>query len=311
MPSRTTQGRETAEPELSRAFAIGLKPLDPASWIEPDDRLAAELAEKERLIAALPDVVFFAETGSAAAQAELRDLLAAHLAATFPGLYRRQGTEMAIAGVDRPVPLADPAVPPLLAAARLVQEDLVLMRRGAGGWRLAAGAVCFPSDWHLPDKAGRPIGEIHRPVPGYAAGTRNDAMIGRIFDNLKVDQPVWRGNWSLVGDDALYHGLAGADGRPAARGAVPRFGADVTAADVFLRRERQTLRRLPASGDIVFTIRITVEPVAALADRPERRALVAELARQLAALDAGQRDYKGIGGSRDRLVAALAALAPA
>ena len=120
----------------SRLFAIGLKPLDMSGWIDADARLAADLAQKERLAAARWDEVFAAEPGTAAAQAEVLALLVEHLPARFPQLYRREGGTMHVAG--RAVPLG--AMPALWTAARLVQEDLVLMRRGAAGWRLAAAA---------------------------------------------------------------------------------------------------------------------------------------------------------------------------
>ena len=41
------------------------------------------------------------------------------------------------------------------------------MRRGEDGWRLAAGSLCFPSSWSLDEKFGRPLQEIHAPVPGF------------------------------------------------------------------------------------------------------------------------------------------------
>src|SRR5690606_2368165 len=109
--------------------------------------------EKERLAAERWDEVFAAEPETGAAQAEVLALLAAHLPRRFPGLYRRAGRSMVVAG--RRVPLD--GVPALWTAARLVQEDLVLMRRGAAGWRLAAAALCFPSSWRLAEKFGKPI----------------------------------------------------------------------------------------------------------------------------------------------------------
>lgn len=39
---------------------------------------------------------------------------------------------------------------------------------------------------------------------------------------------------------------------------------------VYPRMERQTLRRLPVSGDILFSIRIYVQPLSELATRPRR-----------------------------------------
>ena len=38
---------------------------------------------------------------------------------------------------------------------------------GADGlYRLIGGVLCFPSSWVLRDKLGRPISEVHGPVPG-------------------------------------------------------------------------------------------------------------------------------------------------
>jgi hypothetical protein len=39
---------------------------------------------------------------------------------------------------------------------------------------------------------------------------------------------------------------------------------------LWIRSERQTLRRLPASGAILFTIRVQMTPLTALTQRPDR-----------------------------------------
>ena len=62
----------------------------------------------------------------------------------------------------------------------------MLMRRGEDGWRLAAASLCFPSSWSLEEKFGRPLQDIHTPVPGFGRGTRTADIIHRIFDNLAV-----------------------------------------------------------------------------------------------------------------------------
>ncbi len=136
------------------------------------------------------------------------------------------------------------AMPPLKAASLLVQEDLILMRRGDNGWRLAAGSLCFPSSWTLTEKFGRPLQEIHRPVPGFGPDTRNNELINRMFDRLH--QPVLRFNWSIQAGDALYHPLSHEGRVERAETRPSRFGdADLNAA-AFIRVERQTLRKLPA-----------------------------------------------------------------
>jgi len=279
-----------------------LKPIDPAEWIAPGDNLEAMLAEKDRLNREIPDLVFVEEPGTREAQAELRDLLAAHLLECQPVLYRRDGNAISVGRV-RTVELADAGRAPLLAAAGLVADDLVLMRKDDSGWRLVAASLCFPSSWTLSEKFGRPLQQIHTPVPGFGEGTRTADVIQRIFDNLQPGQPVIRWNWSLQADRALYKPLSSVqrDERAAAR--PPRFADG--AASAFIRVERQTLRKLPVSGDIVFTIRIDLDPMSALKTHPDGARLAAGLAAQLAALDSAQVDYKGFGTDRDRLIADL------
>jgi hypothetical protein len=287
--------RATPYDGSSKLFQIGLKRLDMADWIEVDERLASYLDEKDRLAAAHPDDTFRAEAETEAAQAEVLALLVAHLPARFPGVYRREGQLMEIVPAGRHVAL-DAPLPPLRIAASLVEEDLVLMRQGSEGWRIAAASLCFPSSWRLGEKFGRLIHEVHAPVPGFGAGTRNAELIGRMFDNLKPEIGMLRWNWSIYGDAELFHPQ---DSPP------HRFGTGERAEHVFLRVERQTLRRLPESGDILFTIGIAVDPLAELERHSEAARIAAALIGQLETLDAAQLDYKGMTLERDRLIARL------
>jgi hypothetical protein len=281
--------------DLPKPFAIGIKPLDFREWIDADERLGGYLEEKARLWAGHRDAVFAAEPDTEAAQAEVLALLAEHLPVRFPGMYRRDDCAIEMAG--RRVALDGPE-PPLAIAASLVQDDLVLMRRGDAHWRLAAASLCFPSAWLLAEKFGRPMHAVHAPVPGYSEGTRNAQLIERMFDNLRPETGMIRWNWSLFGDDRLFH--------PDSHPGGPRFGEGATSA--FFRLERQTFRKLPVSGDILFTIRIYIDPLEALARLPEGPALAATLGGQLAALTPEQADYKGLLAEREILLARLAGL---
>ncbi len=280
----------------NKLFQIALKPLDPGEWIAADERLAADLAEKERLAATRWDEVFAAEAGTEAAQAEVLALLVEHLPVRFPALYRREDGAMLVAG--RRVALD--AIPALWTAARLVQEDLVLMRQGEAGWRIAAASLSFPSSWRLREKFGQPIHAVHAPVPGFGQGTRNAELIARMFDNLRPGIAVLRWNWSIYGDAELFHPL---DSPPR------RFGAGERAENVFLRVERQTLRKLPQSRDIVFTIKISVDPLTELERHSDAPQIAASLIEQLLALSPEQLDYKGMTLERDRLIARLGEIA--
>ncbi|WP_269585544.1 heme-dependent oxidative N-demethylase family protein [Roseibium sp. Sym1] len=288
--------RHTPYDGSSQPFTVGLKPVDEDSWLEVDPFLVPHLAEKERLIGASLDVVFRAEPDTGAAQQEVLDLVTGHLAQYHPDTHRVSGHEVELLQAGRRVALADG--PALLTASRLVQEDLVLMRPGPDGYRLAAASLCFPSSWSLAEKFGQSMTGIHDNVPGFNEG-RMGRMVARIFDNLKTGQLLGRFNWSIYPDAELHHPQPKQIRVEIEDGALARL---------FLRVERQTLRRLPGSGDILFTIKIHHDPLAVLESQEDRAELAAGLRRQLLALDPDQLAYKGLGPTRDALAEALEAL---
>lgn len=289
-------------------FTIGLKPFDPRDWIEIDGELERCLTEKDRLFDAVPDRVFMARADTVEAQREVRDELLRHLLQRFPDTYRRAADEVFVGDRGRRVQIRadDPA--PLKTVSLMIAEDLVLMRKCDDGWRLVAASLCFPSSWSLAEKFDRPLDAIHDTVPGFGPGTRTAGMIGRIFDNLKVELPVERRNWSLQENAELHHPRS-KDLRDAGAEAEGGFLAGMAPSDVFVRVERQTLRKMPASGDILFTIRIHLDPISVLEGHPDGPALARGLAAQLDALEADQLAYKGLTGVCDRLVAWLRARA--
>jgi hypothetical protein len=251
--------------------------------------------------------VFVEEDGTRDAQREVRDLIEAHLVATFPETYRRASESIEVIGAEgnRADVFSDA---PLVAASLLVQEDLILMRRDASGWRLAAGSLCFPSSWLLVEKFRRPLQEIHAPVPGFGPGTRPAELINRMFDGLQ-GQAVERFNWSIQADNALYHPLSNVERIDRATSRPTRFPDGDVRAHAFIRVERQTLRKLPSSRDILFTIRIHLDPLAVLERHPDRATLALSFAAQLEALDLDQLDYKGLTSDRDRLIERLKTMA--
>jgi hypothetical protein len=106
---------------------------------------------------------------------------------------------------------------------------------------------------------------LHRPVTGFEA--RLLTRVERIFDNLRPDTLLERRNWSLVSSPDLY----APDPGPM-RAAIPDIDPDSAANALFARVERQTLRKLPQTGAVVFTIRVWIDPLSAIAADPERLA---------------------------------------
>ncbi|WP_420405660.1 heme-dependent oxidative N-demethylase family protein [Nisaea sp.] len=273
------------------ALAMGLVALDPKDWIDADDRRAAELQEKERLLAANRKAVFDDLPGSEAAQREVLVILLENLERHHPGLVGVEDGTVTVRETGKSYGLADFSDHALDLAGRLVQEDFCLMRPGEEGYVLHAASLCFPARWKLAEKLGQPMMRIHERVSGYAE--RLGRPVDRFFEHLRADKPVQRLNWSLVDDPALFQ--TGGKFRTAEdAGITPENAGD----RLWLRVERQTLRRLPESGDILFTIRTFVDPLSCLEARPD---LAAALRASLDQMPEGMQLYKSLPPFRDAL----------
>ncbi|WP_426571695.1 heme-dependent oxidative N-demethylase family protein [Aquihabitans sp. McL0605] len=224
-------------------LAMGLSRIDDAAWLLPDEARDGELAERARLLDQRRDEVFAALPGTEAASAEVLALVRQW--------ERRHRPDLAEAPVD-------PSLHPLEAAGRRTQEDLVLMVDRDGSAHLDAAVLCFPSHWRLRDKVGGSALAIHGPVPRY----REDLAekVDRFLDRLRPDVLVARRNWSVHLDDALFSPDPPLDPSPVTAGEVGD--------GLWLRSERQTLRRLPSSGVVLFTIRVQQAPFSAFAGHP-------------------------------------------
>lgn len=259
-------------------LAMGLKALDPDRWLVLDDRFDEELRLRERFIAERPGDVHACLPEAEAGALELRDLLFRELPRLHPERYAAtaEGVEDRVRarrfGRDEP---------PLIACGRLVQEDFCLMgRQPDGAYALVGAILCFPLHWRLHDKLGRPLGTIHAPVPGF--GERLAGPADRFFASLTPERPVWRANWGLVEKPDLF--------QPGRREPV-RLTPEDAGRKLWLRVERQTLRRLPESGLVVFGIRTFVRGLAEMTRQPR---LAAAMAARIRELPEPMAVYKGI-----------------
>jgi hypothetical protein len=276
-------------------MTMGLMALKPTDWIEIGSRYAEEIALRKSLLESRRDEVLGALPGSEAACREVLDQLARFLPERFPDRFERDGTGLVNRVSSDRLTVAGRIGDPLDIAGRLVQEDLCILQEVEGELRLTAGVLCFPNRWRLSDKLGRPMVAIHGPVPSYAE--RLGKPVDRFIGLLAPERPVWRLNWSLTNDPALFQpvGHGGWDADP---GVTP----DTAGRRIFLRVERQTLRRLPRTGAVLFTIRTYQRPLEALAGRHHE---LARLATAVKALPEDTARYKSITPFRDALLAYL------
>lgn len=249
---------------------MGTRALDLDQWFLVDDHRDAELAQKRELLAQRRDLVMAVTEEARGACVEVRDLVAGWTA--------------------RP---ADPALHPLEAAALLVQDDLAVLERIEDEWILTAGVVCFPSHWNIADKVGLPLALVHAPVAHYDRELRE--KVDRFHDRLTADRPVWRRNWFVAPTPQLHLPSYGVDMR------IPdRVEAD--GSNLWIRSERQTLRRLPSTGAILFTIRVQIAPLGVLRSRLD---VAAKMLAAVRSWDEPKRAYTSTGGLLGPLTAWL------
>jgi len=233
-------------------LAMGLTPQSEADWLAPDASFREILAEKQRLLATRHELVFRALPEASAASAELLQLLAEHLARRFPSLYRLDDEHrLFVAASGESWNIDVPPLHPLDMAGRLVAEDLCLLQASDEGYRLIGASLCFPNRWRLEEKIGRPLDVIHAPVPGLAPAL--ERPIKHFFAALKPDRILARVNWGIADDPARF--------QPIGRDADAAITAANAGAALYLRVERQTLRRLPQSDAVLFTIRTEITPL--------------------------------------------------
>ncbi|KKK18245.1 hypothetical protein AOCH_007751 [Aspergillus ochraceoroseus] len=162
---------------------------------------------------------------------------------------------------------------PMMTCARLVQDDLALMiEKPDGEYYLLAGAILLAGFWRLSDKYGMRLSEIHTSgdVPQYTERLERGMM--NFFRRLRPEDPVLRHNYFLQVDDGLAwsHSIGAEDAAASSSSSVSWSTAEKNRAirHHYFRSERQSLRRLPRSGAVVFTIRTYFEPVVAVAAEP-------------------------------------------
>lgn len=156
----------------------------------------------------------------------------------------------------------------LEGAARSAWEDMCVLARRPDEeiYRLVGAAVAFPTDWRIADKLGHAMIALHRPIHGYAE--QIGGPVDRFMARLKPGRIYGRCNWFVAPTDALRW-IAGAPERDFAHVTPENAGETL-----YVRSERQTLRKLPETGAIVFTIGIYRAPLGSLS--PENLARLAE-----------------------------------
>lgn len=272
LPSADTNWLDALDLDpLSSWLAMGTRSLGNQPWLIIDDKCEQELALRRELIEQCPgEVLASADTASAAV-----DELVAMVSSA--GIELREAPSHGS---------------PLARLGCSVTEDLLLLRRGSVEWEFEAGVLCFPSRWRLSDKIGQPLRAVHGPTPGYdpTLADRITSLLDRLGDRI-----VRRRNWFVHPDPALFQ-----PDRPTFEPLVP---VDRVFDELYLRSERQTLRSLPATGRVLFTVKTQQCSVGEWIADPTRRE---RATRYFVEAPMEQTSHRGVSGEqREILVEAL------
>ena len=278
-------------------LSMGLSKIPEAEWFEIFDQKERkfQMEEKRELLANHHNDVFMADPSAFMASREVLNLMLEHLPSTRPDLYSRKSNTIRLKPHSEfeeewSTDLRTNGIHPLDLAARLVQEDLIIMlppdmkqARTSAGWWLAAGSVAFPSRWSLKKKFGLPMDIIHAPVPFYREQLQT--TVDNFFNQMPYDEIYARRNWSLYDNPSLRQ-----DGtKQMSKRTQKPITSNNAGERLWLRVERQTLRKLKETGAILFTIRIHLRQLKYIVNY---EGVASRLAKALSALPPKMKAYK-------------------
>jgi len=256
---------------------VGLEPIEEEDWLEIDNLFDSEIELKKKLYESNYKEIHQELDLSLNSQHELLEMLKTHLNQYHPS-HEITATESSA---------------PLKNASLMVQEDLVLMLPAEEKYFLGAASLCAPSNWSLKEKFNGSLIELHKDVPSYEKKIGN--RVNNLFDKLPNDRIFQRFNWSIYEEATLFQPI-----RNKSHVERSKTITDKNAGDrLFIRVERQTIRRLPKTKAIAFTIRVHVDPLSSI---KEDLSLVKDLKKAIKNLSEGMKRYKSLGPIETALV---------
>jgi dimethylamine monooxygenase subunit A len=251
-------------------FTLGLGPVRTSEWIQFSPRHADNMREKRGRLSEQFDRYYRTLPESVNAQRELRDRVVAHLATDHTDRYALSGSTLTSHHESLAWHLDDPNVEPLRQLSDIIEEDFMLLEELDGVMRITASSNAYSSSGRLVSAVGQTVHWAHIPVP--TLSDKLGVRIDRVLSSVHEDTPCERFNWQVTPMGTLFFPhdphRANAD---AMHGVCDALCRDPGSAGelLFIRVERQTLSRLPASGAVAFSLHTYSDPLSVLEADPQ------------------------------------------
>ncbi|KAI0112083.1 hypothetical protein GGR51DRAFT_54874 [Nemania sp. FL0031] len=232
-----------------------------------DESYLEHISKRKQLVQDFRNSVIGVEEGAHAAVKEMYSwLTSTYLPIRYPTMFELTESTGSPASIRNLVDgEAYPLEPPqsmedaLGILGSLIDEDLLFMlpskNKGEDEYTLLAFVNCFANGPHTKERLGKGMSDIHGALPGYREHLAK--QVNDWFRNLKTGRIVKRLNWAITDDKRMF----------VPEGHVPfknKTESDFDIEKTYVRSERQTLRRLPHSGAIVFSLRTYIYTIATI-----------------------------------------------
>jgi dimethylamine monooxygenase subunit A len=260
-------------------FQVGLQPIATDSWLIIDENYADFMRAKRSHLSLQTERYYKTLPTSLPAQRELRDQVVGHLVAEHADLFEASAGALTFKPNGQTWNLNDASIEPLWQLSDFVQEDFMLLEEIDGRQTITAASNAYSSSGRLVASVGRDIRWAHEPVPNLTK--LHGSRIDRILASVHEDNLCARYNWQLTPVASIFYA---ADPHAANHAAIEsvrtRLSEDPSLAPslLYLRVERQTLRRLAATRAVAFSIHTYSDSLASLENDPAAQgALIALL----------------------------------
>jgi hypothetical protein len=247
-------------------FQLGLRPIRPENWILIGAGHAEMMRQKCERLTNHGHSYYRTLPTSLPAQRELRERIVAHLVSDHPKSFEKIGSVVRSLITAQTLDLDDDSTEPLMQVSYLIEEDFMLLEDIGGNIQITAASNAYSSSGRLVGSVGHDVEWAHEPVPQLTR--KLGGKINRVLGSIHAATLCERFNWQITPMASVFfpHNDPHAANAAAMREVFVELRRDPARAGEFLwiRVERQTLRRLPDSNAVAFSLHTYSDPLSSM-----------------------------------------------